>query len=840
VNVISKKIITYKLFLKILFYKLNYFLKKRYILEIIIFILINMSIELKYGPALSGKQARVIHTSDTENRVLITGNLNPSINLGFNIGEPLSRWEIAYINVLDINGTPFDPSITITGGLGLSGGGDLSTNQVIDIDIPSLTTDSTPDGAADFIVTYDASAGTHKKVLLNNLPSTGGETNTASNVGVGGVGVFKQKTGVNLEFKNVNAGSSKVTITNDGANNEIDIDIAEANVDHNALLNFVANKHIDHSTVSVTGGIGLSGGGAITTSSAIDLDINSLTTDGSPDLGADYVATYDASAAGHKKVLLSALSNGEANTGSNVGVAGVGVFKQKTGVNLEFKNVNAGSSKITVTDDVANNEIDINIAEANVDHNALLNFVANKHIDHSTVSVTGGVGLTGGGAITTSSIIDLNIPGLTLDTDPDFISDFVATFDTSASQHKKVLLNSLISTASNVGNVGVGIFKQKIGVNLEFKNITNNSGKILVLDDTGNSVVEIDVVEANINHDALLNFFPDEHIDHSTVSVTGGIGLSGGGAITTSSAIDLDIPSLTTDASPDGGADFIVTYDTSASAHKKVLINNLPSTGETNTASNVGVGGVGVFKQKTGVNLEFKNINAASSKVTVANDAPNNEIDIDIAEANINHDALLNFVANEHIDHSGVSVTGGIGLSGGGAITTSSAIDLDIDSLTADANPDSAADFLVFYDTSAVSHKKVLIDNLGISSVFQQTSDETETSTTAVIPTFTQKIRLTTTSLASGNYYITWYYEWRFTNATNDFVARVQINDTTTIMEHQQEPIDTGADQSYNVSGFYYAVALSGVNTIDLDFARSSASGTAFMKRARLAIWRIY
>ncbi|MFN6486306.1 MULTISPECIES: hypothetical protein [unclassified Nostoc] len=57
-----------------------------------------------------------------------------------------------------------------------------------------------------------------------------GETNTASNVGVSGVGVFKQKTGANLEFKNINAGSSKISITNDTANSEIDIDVNEANL----------------------------------------------------------------------------------------------------------------------------------------------------------------------------------------------------------------------------------------------------------------------------------------------------------------------------------------------------------------------------------------------------------------------------------------------------------------------------------------------------------------------------------------------------------------------------------------------------------------------------------
>lgn len=90
-------------------------------------------------------------------------------------------------------------------------------------------------------VCVDASVGA--AIWIETTGGGSGETNTMSNIGTGGVGIFKQVTGVNFEMKNINVGSNKITVTDDTANNEIDIDVNEANIVHQNLSGAGTNTH---------------------------------------------------------------------------------------------------------------------------------------------------------------------------------------------------------------------------------------------------------------------------------------------------------------------------------------------------------------------------------------------------------------------------------------------------------------------------------------------------------------------------------------------------------------------------------------------------------------------
>jgi hypothetical protein len=154
-------------------------------------------------------------------------------------------------------------------------------------------------------------------VLDTDISSVSGSDDTLASAKAIKTYVDAQVTAQDLDFQGDSGGalsidldSETLDIAGDGAGistagsgNQITI-----SGDHDALTNFVANEHIDHSSVTLTAGNGLSGGGDITASRSFALDLNELTTE-TTIADADFIAMVDATDNGSGKITFENLED---------------------------------------------------------------------------------------------------------------------------------------------------------------------------------------------------------------------------------------------------------------------------------------------------------------------------------------------------------------------------------------------------------------------------------------------------------------------------------------------------------------------------------------------------
>lgn len=224
---------------------------------------------------------------------------------------------------------------------------------------------------------------------------------------------------------------------NDGTHGDnVDLTVNEAAVDHNSLLNYSANRHIDHTGVTLTAGLGISGGGDISASRSFALDFTELSIV-LPDLATDYFTFHDTSGAVPARALLSTLNgildhNSLLNYSANrhidhtsvtftagIGISGGGDLSANRSFSLDFTEL-ATDDTITATDlipwyDVSESDHNTStLAQVNaaLDHNSLANYVANQHIDHTSVSIATTAPLSGGGTIATTRTLSISTNGI--------------------------------------------------------------------------------------------------------------------------------------------------------------------------------------------------------------------------------------------------------------------------------------------------------------------------------------------------------------------------------------------------------------------------------------------
>ncbi len=154
---------------------------------------------------------------------------------------------------------------------------------------------------------------------------SGGGQITASNIGVGGVGVFINKVGNDLQFKNIAAADTTINVVNNGLQNQIDLSVNVGNLDHGLLAGLGDDDHLQYllidGTRAMTGPLQLSDGSALAPAMTFSSDVNT----GIYRIGADSIGI---TTAGTNKFTI--------NAGGHIGTTTTPRFIDPAGINLSL------------------------------------------------------------------------------------------------------------------------------------------------------------------------------------------------------------------------------------------------------------------------------------------------------------------------------------------------------------------------------------------------------------------------------------------------------------------------------------------------------------------------
>jgi hypothetical protein len=395
---------------------------------------------------------------------------------------------------------------------------------------------------------------------------------------------------------------------NDVANTQTAV-VLPAGVDHNSLSNFVANKHIDHSTVSISAGTGLSGGGDLTATRTLAL-ANTLVTAGS----------YG-SATQHPSITVDA--QGRLTAASNTTIA-------------------IPSTQVT----------DFTTAAQSA-NSAAIALKADK-----TITISAGNGLSGGGDLSTNRTISMpnvgtagtygsatQVPAITTDTQGRISGVTPTTIQIPESQ-----VTNLVSDLAGKETAGAAAAAQAFSIQRANHTGTQLSGTIsdfneaaqdavggiltdttsidFTYNDAGNQITAA-VLPAGVDHNSLSNFVANKHIDHSAVSISPGTGLSGGGDLTTTRTLSLANTTVTAGAY--GSATQVATHTVDAQGRLTASGNTtiaIPSTQVTDfvEASQDAVGNALV--DSSSIDFQYPDVS--------------NQITAVVLPAGVDHNQLLN------------------------------------------------------------------------------------------------------------------------------------------------------------------------------------------------------
>jgi hypothetical protein len=362
-------------------------------------------------------------------------------------------------------------------------------------------------------------------------------------------------------------------------------------------------------------------------------------------------------------------------------------------------------------------------------------------------------------------------------------------------------------------------------------------------DDTGN-VIYFDVIPGGVNHNLLLNYVANQHIDHSTVNITAGTGLSGGGDITTSRT--LNIANTAVSAGSYGSSSSVGTFTVNAQGQLTAAANasiTPASIGaqplDSDLTAVAGLTGTGLIA-RTGTGTATTRTVTAGTGISVAN-GDGVSGNPTVTNTDLGSTAVTTHVglADPHTQYTleTRTISAGAGLTGGGDLTADRTISMP--NVGTAGTYGNATNYPII--TTDAQGRVTTVTTQLVSAVFgseaENFSDLTTATTTSTA--FSSAASFTTASVPAGTYRIQLFWAWNINATNNDARFQPQIDGVNAGPEMRIE-VSEAASQSFWTTGFLYATFGSvATHTIALTFAVETGGTTLNVTQVRAEFWRV-
>src|SRR6056297_150656 len=308
----------------------------------------------------------------------------------------------------------------------------------------------------------------------------------------------------------------------------------ESALDHDDLTGFVANEHIDHSSVSISGGTGLTGGGDITSSRTLSHDDTSSQTS-SDNSGNTFIQDISLDDYGHLTGLttgsVSSLDDYQSWTaqdddGTTYSITSGDTlqFAEGAGIDSNFTADDVLTITATLGDSVEKGEL-VNSGTLSFD------WADSEVADDLTISSSGSVdstSLTDGGTISFDWVDAEVADNLTINSSGSVQAEAIDQEGATTGQVLEWNGTSWQSATDDDTTYSAGNDLDLSGTTFNIESTLDHVSTIN-LDGTG-SITGLDSIDATtentlesaLDHDDLTGFVANEHIDHSSVSISSG------------------------------------------------------------------------------------------------------------------------------------------------------------------------------------------------------------------------------------------------------------------------------------------------------------------------------